>query len=37
MSMDLDQDMLALPAAPGSGSSAPPWDGINVRIWENVL
>jgi hypothetical protein len=31
MSMDLDQDMVALPA------EAPPWDGINVRIWENVL
>jgi hypothetical protein len=30
MSMDLDQDMVALPA------EAPPWDGINVRIWENV-
>jgi hypothetical protein len=30
MSMDLDQDMVALPA------DAPPWDGINVRIWENV-
>jgi hypothetical protein len=29
-SMDLDQDMVALPA------EAPPWDGINVRIWENV-
>jgi hypothetical protein len=28
--MDLDQDMVALPA------EAPPWDGINVRIWENV-
>jgi hypothetical protein len=28
--MDLDQDMVALPA------DAPPWDGINVRIWENV-
>jgi hypothetical protein len=31
MSMDLNQDMVALPA------EAPPWDGINVRIWENVL
>jgi hypothetical protein len=30
MSMDLDQDMVALPA------EAPPWDGINVRIWVNV-
>jgi hypothetical protein len=30
MSMDLNQDMVALPA------EAPPWDGINVRIWENV-
>jgi hypothetical protein len=30
MSMDLDQDMAALPA------EAPPWDGINVRIGENV-
>jgi len=29
MSMDLNQDMVALP-------EAPPWDGINVRIWENV-
>ncbi|MEA2890326.1 MAG: hypothetical protein QOI05_1119 [Bradyrhizobium sp.] len=28
--MDLDQDMVALPA------EAPPCDGINVRIWENV-
>ena len=28
--MDLDQDMVALPA------EAPPWDGINVGIWENV-
>ncbi len=28
--MDLDQDMVALPA------EAPPWDDINVRIWENV-
>jgi hypothetical protein len=28
--MDLDQDMAALPA------EAPPWDGINVRIGENV-
>jgi hypothetical protein len=26
MSMDLNQDMVALPA------EAPPWDGINVRI-----
>ena len=26
--MDLNQDMVALPA------EAPPWDGINVRIWE---
>ena len=31
MSMDLDQDVVALPA------EAPPWDGINVRIWENAL
>ena len=31
MSMELNQDMVALPA------EAPPWDGINVRIWENVL
>jgi hypothetical protein len=30
MSEDLNQDMVALPA------EAPPWDGINVRIWENV-
>jgi hypothetical protein len=30
MSMDLDQDMVALPA------EAPPWDGIIVRIWVNV-
>jgi hypothetical protein len=30
MSMDLDQVMVALPA------EAPPWDGINVRIWVNV-
>jgi hypothetical protein len=30
MSMDLNQDMVALPA------EAPPWDGINVRIWVNV-
>jgi hypothetical protein len=30
MSMELNQDMVALPA------EAPPWDGINVRIWENV-
>jgi hypothetical protein len=32
MSMDLDQDMVALPA------EAPPWDwdSIKVRIWENV-
>ncbi len=26
--MDLNQDMVAFPA------EAPPWDGINVRIWE---
>jgi len=30
MSMDQDQAMVALPA------EAPPWDAINVRIWENV-
>jgi hypothetical protein len=30
MSIDLNQDMVALPA------EAPPWDGINVRIWVNV-
>jgi hypothetical protein len=30
MSMDVDKDMLALPA------EAPPWDGVNVRIWKNV-
>jgi hypothetical protein len=29
--MDPDKDMPALPA------EAPPWDGINVRIWENLL
>jgi hypothetical protein len=28
--MDLSQDVVALPA------EAPPWDGINVRIWEDV-
>jgi hypothetical protein len=30
MSIDLNQDMVALPA------EAPLWDGINVRIWVNV-
>ena len=32
--MDLDKDMLALPAEAELGE--PPWDGVNVRIWENV-
>jgi hypothetical protein len=34
MSMDLDKDMLALPAEAKLG--APPRDGVNVRIWKNV-
>ncbi len=36
MSMDLDKDMLALPAEAKLNQPPPPWDGINVRIWENV-
>jgi hypothetical protein len=32
--MDLDKDILALPCEAKLG--APPWDGINVRIWENA-
>jgi hypothetical protein len=36
MSMDLDKDMLALPAEAKFIAPAPPRDGINVRIWENV-
>ena len=30
--MDLDKDMLALPAEAKLGAPAPPSDGINVRI-----
>jgi len=37
MSMDVDKDMLALPAEAKLSPPAPPWDGIHVRIWENVL
>ena len=33
-SMELDKDMLALPSEAKLGAS--PWDGINVRIWENA-
>ena len=36
MSMDLEKDTLALPAGAKLGAPAPPWDGIKVRIWENV-
>jgi len=34
--MNLDKDMLALPAEAKLSAPAPSWDGINVRIWENV-
>lgn len=37
MWMDVDKDMLALPAEAKLSPPAPHWDGINVRIWENVL
>jgi hypothetical protein len=36
MSMNLAKDMLALPAEAKLSAPAPSWDGINVRIWENV-
>jgi hypothetical protein len=36
MSMGPDKDTLALPAEAKLGAPAPPWDGIDVRIWENV-